>query len=72
MIVLEKGKFPTKLTSYCSPETDNSRHLCLYPYDAGRSDASEYHRDDGIGILHTMEVMCWISLNKYQQIISYN
>jgi len=59
VIVFEKEKFRTKLT-YFSPQSDNSRHLCLYPCDAGRSDASEYHHDDGIGIVHTMEVMCWI------------
>lgn len=40
-------------------------------YDAGGSDASEYH-DNGIGIVQTQEVMYWISLNKYQHIISYN
>jgi len=33
-------------------------------YDAGSSDASEYH-DDGIEIVQTQEVMYWISLNKY-------
>lgn len=64
VIIFEKEKFPTKLTTYFSPETDNSRHLHLYPYDAGRSDASEYHHDDGTGIVYTMEVVYWICLNK--------
>jgi len=53
---LGKGEVSYKVNTYCSPEADNSRHLCVYPYDAGRSDASECHR----------EVMYWISLNKYQ------
>ncbi|XP_068469496.1 uncharacterized protein [Phaseolus vulgaris] len=52
---LGKGEVSYKVNTYCSPEADNSRHLCVYPYDAGRSDASECHRDDGIGIVHTME-----------------
>ncbi|XP_068469495.1 uncharacterized protein [Phaseolus vulgaris] len=42
---LGKGEVSYKVNTYCSPEADNSRHLCVYPYDAGRSDASECHRE---------------------------